>query len=137
MAEYLDEWSINLNDSNTEPQNEELDVENEILDNSEAVDVNVEGDSEFQNQNEEQPEKILKLPMGRIKKIMKMDPDVSLASQEAVFLITKATELMLDSLAKEAYAYTANENKKTVLKRHLDLAIHNIDALAFLDGTLE
>lgn len=91
MANYLEEWNINLNDSNTEVQDEDLDVENEIVDNNEAVDVNIEGDNEFQTHNEEQPEKILKLPMGRIKKIMKMDPDVSLASQEAVFLITKAT----------------------------------------------
>lgn len=31
------------------------------------------------------------LPMGRIKNIMKMDPDVHVLSAEAVFLVTKAT----------------------------------------------
>lgn len=32
-----------------------------------------------------------KLPMARIKNIMKMDPDVSIVSADAVFLVTKAT----------------------------------------------
>lgn len=32
-----------------------------------------------------------KLPMARIKNIMKMDPDVSVISGDAVFLVTKAT----------------------------------------------
>lgn len=33
----------------------------------------------------------LKFPLTRVKKIMKADPDLQLASQDAVFLITKAT----------------------------------------------
>ena len=33
----------------------------------------------------------LKFPLGRVKRIMKADPDLQLASQDAVFLITKAT----------------------------------------------
>lgn len=40
---------------------------------------------------EEKSEKLVKLPLSRIKSIIKMDPDVNLASQEAVFLITKST----------------------------------------------
>lgn len=32
-----------------------------------------------------------KLPMAKIKTIMKMDPDASLISNEAIFLVTKAT----------------------------------------------
>lgn len=43
------------------------------------------------NAEEEKSEKLVKLPLSRIKSIIKMDPDVNLASQEAVFLITKAT----------------------------------------------
>jgi DNA polymerase epsilon subunit 4 len=42
-------------------------------------------------QEEEKSEKILRLPFSRVKHIMKIDPDVHLASQEAVFLITKST----------------------------------------------
>jgi len=40
--------------------------------------------------DEEQREKLVQLPLGRIKTIIKMDPDVSMVNQEAVFLITKS-----------------------------------------------
>ena len=39
----------------------------------------------------EQNDRILKLPVSRIKSIIKMDPEVTLASQEAVATIAKAT----------------------------------------------
>lgn len=35
--------------------------------------------------------RLAKLPLSRIKALMKADPDVSLASQESVFIIAKAT----------------------------------------------
>lgn len=44
-----------------------------------------------ENEEEEKNEKLLKLPLARIKHIVKMDPDVQNVSQEAVFLIGKAT----------------------------------------------
>jgi DNA polymerase epsilon subunit 4 len=40
---------------------------------------------------EEKSERVLRLPLTRVKHIMKFDPDVHLASQEAVFIITKST----------------------------------------------
>lgn len=40
---------------------------------------------------EEKSERVLRLPLTRVKHIMKIDPDVHFASQEAVFLITKST----------------------------------------------
>jgi DNA polymerase epsilon subunit 4 len=36
-------------------------------------------------------EKIVRFPITRIKHLVKMDPDVNLCSQEALFLITKTT----------------------------------------------
>ena len=38
----------------------------------------------------EHKEKLLKLPLGRVRNIVKMDPDVNLVNQEALFLITKS-----------------------------------------------
>lgn len=46
---------------------------------------------EENEQEEEKSEKILRLPFARVRHIMKIDPDVHHASQEAVFLITKST----------------------------------------------
>lgn len=48
-------------------------------------------DDKNSDQNEDKAEKLVKLPIARIRHIMKMDPEVHIASQEAVFLITKAT----------------------------------------------
>jgi len=51
----------------------------------------VESAQDESEQEEEKSEKVLRLPFSRVKHIMKIDPDVHLASQEAVFLITKST----------------------------------------------
>lgn len=67
---------------------------------------------------------------------MKLDPDFQLASAEAIFLVTKATELFIESLAKESFVHTAQAKKKTVQKRDIDMAIASIDSLMFLDGTM-
>ncbi|XP_012221097.1 DNA polymerase epsilon subunit 4 [Linepithema humile] len=87
--------------------------------------------------DEEQREKLVQLPLGRIKTIIKMDPEVSMVNQEAVFLITKSAELFIDSLAKEAYKYTVQAKKRTVQKRDVESAINNVDALVFLESMLE
>ena len=45
---------------------------------------------ESQVQAVDQADRLLKLPLSRVKTIIKMDPDVTLASQEAVVALTKA-----------------------------------------------
>jgi len=40
--------------------------------------------------DEEQREKLIRLPLGRIKTIIKMDPEVSLVNREAAFLVAKS-----------------------------------------------
>ncbi|XP_014254885.1 DNA polymerase epsilon subunit 4-like [Cimex lectularius] len=101
-----------------------------------------------QDEGDEVPKKAVKfktpprnkparLPLGRIKQIIKMDPDVSLVSSESVFLITKATELFIESLSKDAYTHLAVTKMKTILGRHVDSAIASSDALTFLEGALD
>ena len=82
-------------------------------------------------------EKLHRFPLGRVKNIMKMDPDVKLVSQETVFLVTRAIELFVESLAIESYSYTANAKKKTISKQDVEKAIDAVDALAFLDGAMD
>lgn len=81
--------------------------------------------------------RLLRLPLARVKHIMKLDPDVSIISQESAMLITKATELFIESLAREAFVHTAQAKKKTVQKRDIDAAISSVDALMFLEGAME
>ncbi|XP_029169701.1 DNA polymerase epsilon subunit 4 [Nylanderia fulva] len=117
----LDSEAVELNESHPDGENAQ--------DLQEETENNV--------SHEEQREKLLRLPLGRIKTIIKMDPEVSLVNQEAVFLIGKSVEFFIDSLAKEAYKYTAQAKKRTVQKRDVESAIDNVDALVFLEGMLD
>ena len=47
--------------------------------------------------------KLLQLPVARVKTIMKSSPDLGNVSSEAYFLITKATECFVQYLAQEAH----------------------------------
>lgn len=65
------------------------------------------------NQPEEKSERLCKLPISRVRTIIKADQDVSIASQESVFLISKATVSVLCIIygindLKWTYKYSAN-----------------------------
>lgn len=74
-------------------------LENEIRSEITDSELSIIKDSEEQNNSEKKSQNVnkvevirsTKLPIARIKNIMKMDPDVSVVNAEAVFLVTKAT----------------------------------------------
>ncbi|KAJ8408286.1 hypothetical protein AAFF_G00257000 [Aldrovandia affinis] len=70
--------------------------------------------------------RLAKLPLARIKALMKADPDVSLASQES--------ELFVEMIAKDALVYAQRGKRKTLQRKDLDNAIEAIDEFAFLEG---
>jgi len=82
-------------------------------------------------------EKLSKFPLGTVKRIIKLDPDVNVISKDSIFLISKALEMFVESLSIEAYSYTAGAKKKTLSKQDVEKAIDAVDALAFLDGALD
>lgn len=45
--------------------------------------------------------------------------------------------MFIDTMAKEAYAYTAKAKRKVINKNDVDAAIENIDCLCFLEGALD
>ncbi|KAM5192850.1 DNA polymerase epsilon subunit 4 isoform 2-T2 [Mantella aurantiaca] len=63
--------------------------------------------------------KLAKLPLSRVKALMKSDPELSLASQESVFVISKATELLIEAIAKDAYVYAHRSKRKTLQRRDI------------------
>ncbi|XP_063309310.1 DNA polymerase epsilon subunit 4 [Pelobates fuscus] len=85
----------------------------------------------------EKPQKQSRLPLARVKALMKSDPDVSLATQESVLIISKATELFIETIAKDAFIYAQRGKRKTLQRKDLDNAIDAIDEFAFLEGTLD
>lgn len=80
--------------------------------------------------------RLIQLPTARVKHIMKADKDVTLITGECTFLMTKATELFIESLAREAFLHTSQAKKKTVQKRDVDAAIENVESLMFLEGIM-
>ncbi|XP_071953637.1 DNA polymerase epsilon subunit 4-like [Antedon mediterranea] len=85
----------------------------------------------------EKPNRISKLPLTRIKHIIKTDPDVTLASQDSVVLIAKATEMFLHHFTRSAYVQTAKGKRKTMQKKDIDISVDLTDEYAFLEGMLD
>lgn len=82
-------------------------------------------------------ERVFKLPLTRVKAIMKSDPDVSLASSEAVVALAKAAELFIQMLSKDAISSTMQSKRKTLQRKDLDTVMDTRDSYAFLEGTLD
>ncbi|CAJ1936197.1 unnamed protein product [Cylindrotheca closterium] len=55
------------------------------------------------------------LPVARIRKICKLDPEVRGLSKEALLLVTKCTELMLEKLGKETVKVAQLQNRRKLL----------------------
>ncbi|BFY99605.1 hypothetical protein BsWGS_02645 [Bradybaena similaris] len=96
-----------------------------------------ESESERKDAEIEPQEKLIKLPLTRIRSIMKTDPDVKIASQDAVITLAKAAELFIQCLAREAAVRTVREKRKIVLRKHLDDVFETKDSYSFLEGVLE
>lgn len=78
-----------------------------------------------------------RFPLTRIRTIMKMDPDLTIASQDSVYLLAKATELFVQYQATESYKVTKQAKRKTVQKKDLDVTINELDSMAFLEGAVD
>uniref|UniRef100_A0A0K8U5W8 DNA polymerase epsilon subunit 4 n=1 Tax=Bactrocera latifrons TaxID=174628 RepID=A0A0K8U5W8_BACLA len=123
-----------LDKQDKEEQLEIVDEEYEIV--AEVKEIETEGKVNSTSENGGPEVRLFQLPLTRIRNLMKLDPDMNIASTEAVFLVTRSTELFIESLAREAFSYTTQSKKKTVQKRDVDLAISSVDSLMFLDGAM-
>ncbi|XP_015684470.1 DNA polymerase epsilon subunit 4 [Protobothrops mucrosquamatus] len=83
------------------------------------------------------PSRPARLPLSRVKALVKADPDVSLASQEAVFVLARAAELFVETISRDAFLHTQHGKRKTLQRKDLDNAIEALDEFAFLEGTLD
>ena len=68
-------------------------LENSLLEESIVAEPTETNEEDKENDNAEDASRNygLQVPLSRIKKIMKTDPELHLASQDAVFLVAKAT----------------------------------------------
>ncbi|XP_014205605.1 chromatin accessibility complex protein 1-like [Copidosoma floridanum] len=78
--------------------------------------------------------KDLRLPISRVKTIMKSSPQVEAIGQDCLFSVAKATELFIHFLSEEAHR---KSNKASTLDyKHLAEVVQTNDALEFLRETL-
>uniref|UniRef100_A0A915JF41 Transcription factor CBF/NF-Y/archaeal histone domain-containing protein n=1 Tax=Romanomermis culicivorax TaxID=13658 RepID=A0A915JF41_ROMCU len=75
-----------------------------------------------------------KLPLARIKKIMKLDDDVKtqMISGEVTVLFSKAIEMFVEELTLRAWVHTDENKRKTLQKSDIALAIASCDQFDFL-----
>jgi DNA polymerase epsilon subunit 4 len=71
----------------------EIELETVVIDDTadESLPLSTEKINTINVEETNKVEKIVRIPITRIKHLVKMDPDVNLCSQEALFLITKTT----------------------------------------------
>ncbi|KAG5892353.1 hypothetical protein JTB14_011219 [Gonioctena quinquepunctata] len=126
MMEVSSENNVNV---------ENLNIDVEVVDDEADIQVNLPASS---TKDVPSPKhKFLRLPLARVKAMMKMDPDCKMISHDSIFLVTKATEMFIDFLAKEAGNQLATGKRKTVMKRDVDTAVGAIPNLCFLEGALD
>lgn len=75
----------------------------------------------------------LRLPLNKIRPMIKLDPDVQLTSQDSVYLIAKATEMFIEFLTQESFRVTMAKKRKAVSKQDVEEAVSNLDPLHFLE----
>jgi len=77
------------------------------------------------------------LPLARISKICKFDPEMNGISGEAAKLLTFATEIYVKLLAKEACRWAQNKSRKTIQKRDIEKAIQKDWIFTILEDALD
>lgn len=80
----------------------------------------------------------VQLPLSRVKKIIAVDPDINICSNNAAFAITLATEMFIQYLAEQGHNMAKLDRKprRNVQYKDLSAAVIAKDNLQFLDDTI-
>ncbi|KAJ0977875.1 hypothetical protein J5N97_013349 [Dioscorea zingiberensis] len=78
-------------------------------------------------EDEEEDREVLRplFPIGRVKKIVKMDRDIKKVNSEALHLITLSTQLFIERLTQRARAAAVEKKRKVIKVDHLRSAVRN------------
>ncbi|KAK6457796.1 DNA-directed DNA polymerase epsilon, subunit C [Scheffersomyces xylosifermentans] len=86
--------------------------------------------------DEEEQEQLLALPLAKIKRIFKMDPDYVSASQSAVYATGLATELFIQYFVEQASLLAKIDKRKKIQYKDFSGAVASHDSLTFLNDTV-
>ncbi|MEJ1271658.1 chromatin accessibility complex 1 [Cricetulus griseus] len=81
-------------------------------------------------------QRLVSLPLSRIRVIMKSSPEVSSINQEALVLTAKATELFVQYLATCSYRHGSGKTKKALTYSDLASTAEDSETLQFLSDIL-
>lgn len=76
--------------------------------------------------------KIHQLPLARIKKVMKADPEVKMISAEAPIIFAKACETFITELTMRAWIHAEENKRRTLQRSDIAAALAKSDMFDFL-----
>ena len=85
-----------------------------------------------QLENEHHDYKIHQLPLARIKKVMKADPDVKMISAEAPILFAKGCDIFITELTMRAWIHAEENKRRTLQRSDIASALAKSDMFDFL-----
>ncbi|XP_062987242.1 chromatin accessibility complex protein 1 [Elgaria multicarinata webbii] len=80
--------------------------------------------------------RLVSLPLSRIRVIMKSSPEVSSINPDAIFLTAKATELFVQYLATHSYKHGQGKENKALTYNDLSRTAENSETFQFLADIL-
>ncbi|XP_036293412.1 chromatin accessibility complex protein 1 [Pipistrellus kuhlii] len=81
-------------------------------------------------------QRLVSLPLSRIRVIMKSSPEVSSINQEALVLTAKATELFVQDLATYSYRHGSGKEKRALTYHDLSNTAEESETFQFLADIL-
>lgn len=85
-----------------------------------------------QLENEEHDYKMHQLPLARIKKVMKADPEVKMISAEAPILFAKGCDIFITELTMRAWIHAEENKRRTLQRSDIASALTKSDMFDFL-----
>lgn len=83
-------------------------------------------------ETDEHDYKIHQLPLARIKKVMKADPDVKMISAEAPILFAKGCDIFITELTMRAWIHAEENKRRTLQRSDIASALAKSDMFDFL-----
>ena len=83
-------------------------------------------------ENEQHDYKIHQLPLARIKKVMKADPEVKMISAEAPILFAKGCDIFITELTMRAWIHAEDNKRRTLQRSDIAAALAKSDTFDFL-----
>lgn len=73
-----------------------------------------------------------KLPISRVKKIIKLDPEHISSTESANYVLSIATELFIKQLIQDSQTVTKSNNRKKIVYNDVQKVVSSVDVYGFM-----